>query len=82
MIWVINASIRYEIYWNLTNAKFGSGPESMEGFYLVVNQEMVLLLGDVKREAYRRLTLTLTLFIPMPFLLLRGSTYLGKCFMG
>jgi hypothetical protein len=34
------------------------GPEPLEGFYLaVVNQEMVLLLGDLKKEAYRRLTL-------------------------
>ncbi|KAJ6730780.1 PLANT/T24G3-80 PROTEIN [Salix viminalis] len=35
------------IYWDLSNAKFGSGPEPLEGFYLAItfNQEMVLLLG-------------------------------------
>ena len=26
-------SSKIEIYWNLTNAKFGYGPEPVEGFY-------------------------------------------------
>uniref|UniRef100_A0A6N2KNH6 DUF868 domain-containing protein n=1 Tax=Salix viminalis TaxID=40686 RepID=A0A6N2KNH6_SALVM len=44
------------IYWDLSNAKFGSGPEPLEGFYLAItfNQEMVLLLGDMK-EAYKKI---------------------------
>ncbi|KAM5563720.1 hypothetical protein ABKV19_018369 [Rosa sericea] len=45
-------SSKIDIFWDLTNAKFGSGPEPLERFYLAVmfNQEMVLLLGDLKRE--------------------------------
>ena len=53
-------SSKIEIYWDLTNAKFGSGPEPMEGFYLAVvfNQEIVLLLGDLKKEAYKKVDTT------------------------
>ncbi|KAB1204160.1 hypothetical protein CJ030_MR8G025868 [Morella rubra] len=50
-------SSKIEIYWDLTNAKFGSGPEPLEGFYLalVLDREMVLLLGDLKKEAYKKI---------------------------
>lgn len=50
-------SSKIEIYWDLTNAKFGAGPEPFEGFYLalVFNREMILLLGDLKKEAYRKI---------------------------
>lgn len=50
-------SSKIDIYWDLSNAKFGSGPEPLEGFYLVVafNQEMMLLLGDMKKEAYKKI---------------------------
>uniref|UniRef100_A0A5B7AHL4 DUF868 domain-containing protein n=1 Tax=Davidia involucrata TaxID=16924 RepID=A0A5B7AHL4_DAVIN len=46
-----------DIHWDLSSAKFGSGPEPLEGFYLAVvfNQEMVLLLGDLRKEAYRKI---------------------------
>ncbi|KAK9984214.1 hypothetical protein SO802_033739 [Lithocarpus litseifolius] len=55
----VNSS-KIEIYWDLSNAKFGSGPEPMEGFYLAVvfNQEIVLLLGDLKKEAYKKVDTT------------------------
>ncbi|KAJ8748376.1 hypothetical protein K2173_003013 [Erythroxylum novogranatense] len=50
-------SDKIDIYWDVSNAKFGSGPEPLEGFYLAVafNQEMVLLLGDMKKEAYKKI---------------------------
>ena len=50
-------SSKIEMYWDLTNAKFGAGPEPLEGFYLAImfNGEMILLLGDLKREAYRKI---------------------------
>ncbi|OIV91332.1 hypothetical protein TanjilG_01950 [Lupinus angustifolius] len=50
-------SSKVDIFWNLSCAKFGSGPEPLEGFYLAVlfNQEMVLLLGDLKREACKKI---------------------------
>lgn len=50
-------SSKIDMYWDLTNAKFGAGPEPLEGFYLAVifNGEMILLLGDLKREAYKKI---------------------------
>jgi len=45
------------ILWDLSYAKFGSGPEPLEGYYLVVvfNKKMVLLLGDLKKEACKKI---------------------------
>ncbi|KAF3593450.1 hypothetical protein DY000_02025852 [Brassica cretica] len=39
-----------------SSAKFGSGPEALGGFYVgvVVDKEMVLLLGDMKKEAFKK----------------------------
>ncbi|KAL8530607.1 hypothetical protein ACS0TY_007585 [Phlomoides rotata] len=52
---VVN-SIRVDIYWDLSCAKFGSGPEPLEGFYVAVafNQELCLLVGDLESEAYKK----------------------------
>ncbi|GFY98798.1 hypothetical protein Acr_13g0001990 [Actinidia rufa] len=46
-----------DIYWDLSCAKFGSGPEPIEGFYLAIvfNHEIVLLIGDLRKEAYKRI---------------------------
>ncbi|WCJ21546.1 hypothetical protein M5689_003690 [Euphorbia peplus] len=46
-----------DIYWDVSNSKFGSGPEPLEGFYVAVvfNQQMVLLLGDMKKDAYKKI---------------------------
>ncbi|XP_068648939.1 uncharacterized protein [Aristolochia californica] len=53
-------STKVDIYWDLASAKFGSGPEPLEGFYLAVvfDHEMVLLLGDLTKEAYRKTNAT------------------------
>ncbi|KAM7254067.1 hypothetical protein ACFE04_031749 [Oxalis oulophora] len=53
---VVADSSKIDIYWDLSNARFGSGPEPLEGFYVAVvfNQELVLLLGDLKKEAYKK----------------------------
>lgn len=50
-------SIVIDIYWDFSSAKFGSGPEPQEGFYLAVafNQELVLLLGDLQKEVYKKI---------------------------
>lgn len=50
-------SSRIDILWDLSCARFGSGPEPLEGFYLAIlfNQEMVLLLGDLKKEACKKI---------------------------
>ncbi|KAF5191782.1 Duf868 family protein [Thalictrum thalictroides] len=45
-----------EIYWDLTKAKFFSSPEPQSCFYVavVVDGEMILIVGDLKKEAYER----------------------------
>eukprot|EP01018_Ginkgo_biloba_P007177 Gb_16460 [translate_table: standard] len=47
---------KMEVFWDLTNAKYVCGPEPQECFYvaLMCNQEIVLLLGDMKEEAYKK----------------------------
>ncbi|XP_058073738.1 uncharacterized protein LOC131222615 [Magnolia sinica] len=47
---------KVDIFWDLSAAKFGSGPEPLECFYLAIvfDHEMVLLLGDLSKEAYRK----------------------------
>ncbi|OIV96465.1 hypothetical protein TanjilG_07857 [Lupinus angustifolius] len=44
------------LFWNLSKAKFGSGPEPNSGFYvaIVVDKEMTLLIGDSKKDAYAK----------------------------
>lgn len=46
-----------DIYWDFSCAKFGSGPEPLQGFYLAVvfNQELILLLGDLENEVYKKI---------------------------
>ncbi|XWS42483.1 hypothetical protein CRYUN_Cryun16bG0017800 [Craigia yunnanensis] len=53
-------SCKIDIYWDLSSAKFGSGPEPLEGFYVgvVANKQMVLLLGDMRKEAYKKTSAT------------------------
>ncbi|KAJ7966240.1 Plant protein of unknown function (DUF868) [Quillaja saponaria] len=44
------------IFWNLSKAKFGSGPEPQSGFYVavVVDKEMTFLIGDSVNDAYAK----------------------------
>ncbi|OEL28527.1 hypothetical protein BAE44_0010452 [Dichanthelium oligosanthes] len=41
-----------EIIWDLSSAKFAAGPEPLEGFHvaLVYDLEVVLVLGDLRKE--------------------------------
>lgn len=45
-----------EIYWDLRSAKFLGSPEPCSDYYvaLVSDEEIVLLLGDYKKKAYKR----------------------------
>lgn len=47
---------KVEVFWDLSSAKYVCGPEPQEGFYVAVvsNDEVVLLLGDKCREAYKK----------------------------
>lgn len=49
-------SCKVDVYWDLSSAKFGSGPEPLGGFYVgaVVDGQMVLLLGDLRKEAFKK----------------------------
>ncbi|GMI95102.1 hypothetical protein HRI_003179500 [Hibiscus trionum] len=44
------------VFWDFSRAKFGSGPEPESGFFIavVVDGEMILLVGDSTKEAYAR----------------------------
>jgi len=45
-----------ELYWDLRSAKFSGSPEPSSDYYvaLVSDEEVVLLLGDYKKKAYKR----------------------------
>lgn len=60
-------SCKIDIYWDLSLAKFGSGPEPLEGFYVgvVCKGEMVLLLGDLRKEALKKTNAIPSLFNTM-----------------
>lgn len=47
---------KVDVFWDFTAAKFGPGPEPLEGFYVgvVFDLEMILLLGDLHKDAYRK----------------------------
>lgn len=49
-------SCKIDVYWDLSNARLGVGPEPLEGFYVgvVVDRQMVLLLGDLRKEAFKK----------------------------
>ncbi|KAL8188880.1 hypothetical protein R6Q57_029635 [Mikania cordata] len=48
--------ITIDVSWDLTNAKFGSSPEPIEGFYvgLVCKGEIVLLIGDLRKDIFKK----------------------------
>lgn len=49
-------SRKIDMFWDLSSANFGSGPEPLEGYYLAVvcKTEMVLLVGDLRKEAFKK----------------------------
>ncbi|GMH13194.1 hypothetical protein Nepgr_015035 [Nepenthes gracilis] len=59
----LHDSTNIDIYWDFSSAKFGSGPEPLEGFCFAIasDRQTVLLLGDMKKEAFKKTAPT-----PMP----------------
>lgn len=47
---------KVQVFWDLSSAKYVCGPEPQQGFYVAVvsNDEVVLLLGDKSKEAYKK----------------------------
>nr|GEW65982.1 hypothetical protein [Tanacetum cinerariifolium] len=47
-----------KFFWDLSCAKFGSSPEPTQSFYFAVscNQELILLLGDMEKEVYKKMS--------------------------
>ena len=53
----IESNTSIDVFWDLRSAKFsGSGPEPCADFYvaLICDEEVVLLIGDIKKKAYKR----------------------------
>ncbi|KAJ7540776.1 hypothetical protein O6H91_10G030200 [Diphasiastrum complanatum] len=47
---------RVDVYWDMASAKYSHGPEPQDSFYVAIvsEGELVLLLGDMAKEAYKR----------------------------
>ncbi|CAL0321011.1 unnamed protein product [Lupinus luteus] len=49
-------SSKVDVFWDFSSAKFGAGPEPLEGFYVcvVLDRQIVMLLGDLKKKAFKK----------------------------
>ncbi|XP_022150235.1 uncharacterized protein LOC111018451 [Momordica charantia] len=58
-------SSKLEIHWDLTNAKFGCGPEPEEGFFVAVvfDRELIFLVGDSATEPYKKIAAAAAVFV-------------------
>ncbi|MBA0675267.1 hypothetical protein Goshw_030066 [Gossypium schwendimanii] len=67
-----------DVYWDLRSAKFTSGPEPVSDYYvaLVADEEVVLLLGDYKKKAYKRTKARPALV--QPFLIYKKENVFAK----
>ncbi|CAN4092965.1 unnamed protein product [Withania somnifera] len=60
-------SCKIDIHWDFSLAKFGSGPEPVEGYYIAVvcKGQVVLSIGDLRKEAFKKSNATPPLSNPM-----------------
>ncbi|KAL6970412.1 hypothetical protein U1Q18_030112 [Sarracenia purpurea var. burkii] len=74
----VNNSSKIDMYWDLSSADFGSGPEPLGGYYLAVvcKGQMVLLIGDLRKEVRKKLNLTPAL--PNAMLVSKREHIFGK----
>lgn len=56
---------RIDVFWDFSDAKYTRGPEPREGFFVAVlcDGEIVLLLGDMQQEAYKKTKLDSSLMV-------------------
>ncbi|KAG8389335.1 hypothetical protein BUALT_Bualt02G0218600 [Buddleja alternifolia] len=75
-------STTIDIHWDLSSAKFGPGPEPLEGFYLAIalNQESSLFLGDLENEFYKKMDLSSIPFVSRAILVAKRENIFGKRF--
>ncbi|EPS70677.1 hypothetical protein M569_04081, partial [Genlisea aurea] len=52
----VDGSSQIEVYWDLRSAKFSGSPEPFSDYYvaLVAEDEVALLLGDLKKKVFKR----------------------------
>ncbi|CAH9080609.1 unnamed protein product [Cuscuta europaea] len=76
------SSCRIDLYWDLSGAKFGSGPEPSEGYYiaLVCNGDMALVIGDMRKEAFKKTNANAT--FPNALLVSKKEHVFGKRVFG
>ncbi|KAK2389003.1 hypothetical protein QL285_062634 [Trifolium repens] len=71
-----------DVYWDLRSAKFAGGcPEPCSDYYvtLVCDEEVVLLLGDYKKKAYKRMKMRPTI-VEATLLVKRENVFAKKSF--
>ncbi|XP_048328591.1 uncharacterized protein LOC125422165 [Ziziphus jujuba] len=70
-----------EVFWDVRSAKFSNCPEPCSDFYvaLVCDEEVVLLLGDYKKKAYKRTKSRPALVDPILFYK-KENVFAKKCF--
>lgn len=69
---------RVDVYWDFRHAKFLSNPEPSSDYYvaMVYDEEVVFLLGDLKKDAYKRTKKRPSLIEPI--LLCKKENVYGK----
>lgn len=80
----VNSANKIDIFWDLSFAKFGSGPEPLEGYYLavVVEGELILIVGDLRKEAFKKTGASPSLSSTPPLFISKREHIFGKRIYG